>query len=704
MKGKIKKKISIKKVGKLDITIFFEIIVIFGIALLSFFPGLLTSDNVDQIRQASTSSYRASHPIIHSFLIGNLTKLGGIWVPALFQIIIFALIWTYTCKKLRKYNSSVSNKIFQIIFTACICLIPLNFTYTITLWKDILYSYAILLSLILIFIGCKEKFYYTWGQIILISLSCVSIMKFRYNGVPIGIFVFGILLILNLAKQRKIKQTSIFITSFVAFFVIMSIPHWVFSPKSSGATVNSSTFRATRVYCMGKLLNSNIELEDDERNFLNSILDIDVWRESYDPYTGLYIIYNSKIDNSVLNDPDNEKKFNEIFNKYARQRKQQVIEHFISLNSIWWSKKELCYTNTLITDNFYVSEMSNGIYDTKPIFNLGNKKLSTLTAKTLNNRQVHELLYRPIVYMIISIIVIFTVMVKERKFSYIYILFPMFMNTGTYIVLMVAQDLRYFYPTFLTGYFSILVAATMFFREKKDGKILVKNNNDNPKVLIVVPAYNEELNIKNTIQDIINNTNYDYIVINDCSKDKTEAKCIEEKFNVLTLPINYGLTSGIQIGMKYAEKNNYDVVIQFDGDGQHNAKYLKRIVDYMCENKCDIVIGSRFVNRKKPFSARMIGSRVISFAIKLVTGKKISDPTSGMRAYNKKAIKEFCENASLTPEPDTIVYMLKKGYKVEEIQVEMSERKFGESYLNPIKSIKYMLNMVISIFIIRSVG
>ena len=95
---------------------------------------------------------------------------------------------------------------------------------------------------------------------------------------------------------------------------------------------------------------------------------------------------------------------------------------------------------------------------------------------------------------------------------------------------------------------------------------------------------------------------------------------------------------------------------------------------------------------------------MISLAIKLVTGVNISDPTSGMRAYNKKAIREFCENASLTPEPDTIVYMLKEGYKVEEVQVEMRERQFGESYLNPIKSIKYMINMVISIFIIRSIG
>ena len=98
----------------------------------------------------------------------------------------------------------------------------------------------------------------------------------------------------------------------------------------------------------------------------------------------------------------------------------------------------------------------------------------------------------------------------------------------------------------------------------------------------------------------------------------------------------------------------------------------------------------------------MLGSNIIQFAIKLVTGKRITDPTSGMRAYNKKAIKEFITNTSLTPEPDTIVYMIKKGFTVQEVQVEMKEREFGESYLNAFKSIEYMLSMMFSIIFIRA--
>lgn len=220
------------------------------------------------------------------------------------------------------------------------------------------------------------------------------------------------------------------------------------------------------------------------------------------------------------------------------------------------------------------------------------------------------------------------------------------------------------------------------------------------KILIVVPAYNEAENIVNTIDDIKNNTNNDYIIIDDCSKDDTYKICKENDFNVLHLPINYGLTSVVQVGFKYALENNYDALIQFDGDGQHMAKYIDIMAKELHNN--DIVIGSRYVDQKKPFSPRMIGSRILTFLIKIVTGKKINDPTSGMRMFNKTVFNEYANHMNFPPEPDTLVYMLKKGKNIKEVQVEMRDRKFGESYLNPIRSMKYMLEMIVSIVFIQS--
>lgn len=221
------------------------------------------------------------------------------------------------------------------------------------------------------------------------------------------------------------------------------------------------------------------------------------------------------------------------------------------------------------------------------------------------------------------------------------------------------------------------------------------------KVLIIIPAYNEELNIVKTVEDVKNNTDYDYVIINDGSKDNTKKVCEEHEFNIISLPINYGLTSAIQLGMKYALKNNYDIAIQFDGDGQHQAKELGKLVKEI-ENGNDIAIGSRFVTEAKAKTMRMLGSNLITAIIKVTTGKTIKDPTSGMRAYNRNTIKELVDNSGLSPEPDTIVYMLKKNRKIKEVQVQMKEREFGESYLKPIKAMKYMINMFCSIIFIRS--
>ncbi len=220
------------------------------------------------------------------------------------------------------------------------------------------------------------------------------------------------------------------------------------------------------------------------------------------------------------------------------------------------------------------------------------------------------------------------------------------------------------------------------------------------KVLIVIPAYNEAENIVGVINDIKKHCNYDYLVINDCSKDRTLEILQENNYNYLSLPVNSGLAGVVQAGFKYAYKHDYDIVIQFDGDGQHRAEYLKAMVKKI-EEGYDVVIGSRFVTKKRSRSLRMIGSRMITAAIFLVTGKVIKDPTSGLRAYSRKVIPEFALEINYPPEPDSLSYLLKRKFKISEIQVEMSERIAGTSYLTPLKSMDYMLKMIISILLIQ---
>lgn len=221
------------------------------------------------------------------------------------------------------------------------------------------------------------------------------------------------------------------------------------------------------------------------------------------------------------------------------------------------------------------------------------------------------------------------------------------------------------------------------------------------KTLVIIPAYNEALNIEKTVTDLLENAPYvDYVVINDGSKDNTLEVLKRNHFNYIDGFSNQGLFGAVQTGFKLALEEDYDVAIQFDGDGQHSAKYIQELIDEI-ENGNNIVIGSRYVKNKKPFTARMLGSRLISFSIRLITGKKIKDPTSGFRAYDRVCIKEYALDMNNPPEPDTLVYMLKKGLKISEIQVDMNEREFGESYLNLANTIKYMSRMMVSIFLIQ---
>ena len=220
------------------------------------------------------------------------------------------------------------------------------------------------------------------------------------------------------------------------------------------------------------------------------------------------------------------------------------------------------------------------------------------------------------------------------------------------------------------------------------------------KTLIIIPAYNEAENIERVVDDLIQNyPQYDYVVINDGSKDRTLEICQKRGYNYIDMPINVGLTDGVQTGMMYAYRHGYDYAIQFDGDGQHDPSYIASMVEAMKE--CDVCIGSRFVEKKKPKSLRMLGSNVIQFTMKLTTHKTVKDPTSGMRMFNRAAIRVMAENIDYGPEPDTVAHLIRSGARVKEVQVEMRERIAGESYLNFARSMKYMIHMCFSIMFIQ---
>lgn len=218
---------------------------------------------------------------------------------------------------------------------------------------------------------------------------------------------------------------------------------------------------------------------------------------------------------------------------------------------------------------------------------------------------------------------------------------------------------------------------------------------------MIIPAYNEEESLKSTVDSVIEKApSVDFLVVNDGSSDGTVRVCRENGYPFLDLPTNLGLAGAFQSGMKYAHRHGYDCAIQFDADGQHLPEYIEPMVEALRD--ADIVIGSRFVSSKKPHSMRMLGSNLISAAIKLTTGQTVKDPTSGMRAFNKRMIAVMANGLNCGPEPDTVSYLMKRASaKVVEIPVKMAERTAGESYLNPWRSSVYMVRMSISILFIQ---
>ena len=229
------------------------------------------------------------------------------------------------------------------------------------------------------------------------------------------------------------------------------------------------------------------------------------------------------------------------------------------------------------------------------------------------------------------------------------------------------------------------------------------------KILMIIPAYNEEESILHTVEGIIDyrkNVDFqlDYLVINDGSTDNTKNILIQNKLNAIHLVQNLGIGGAVQTGYKYALDNNYDVAVQFDGDGQHDIRSLNSLIQPILLGKADMVIGSRFVGETlsefQTSFMRRLGIGVISNMIKLTTGIRIWDTTSGYRLGNKKVIAQFARRyPTKYPEPESSVHLIKQNFKIVEASANMFERAGGVSSITPFKSIRYMVEVCSSILI-----
>ena len=225
------------------------------------------------------------------------------------------------------------------------------------------------------------------------------------------------------------------------------------------------------------------------------------------------------------------------------------------------------------------------------------------------------------------------------------------------------------------------------------------------KILIIIPAYNEAENIVHVVKDMMEQApQYDYLVVNDGSTDKTLAICEEEGFRYLDLSINMGIGGAVQAGYIYAYKNNYDIAVQMDGDGQHDVAYLEKLLEPIAADEADVVIGSRFLEKEgfQTSASRRTGINILSALIWITTGKRIRDVTSGYRAVNRMFIEIYSKDYPTDyPEPEAIVAAMMHLGRVREVPVKMRAREGGVSSITFKKSVYYMFKVTLAILLCR---
>ena len=225
------------------------------------------------------------------------------------------------------------------------------------------------------------------------------------------------------------------------------------------------------------------------------------------------------------------------------------------------------------------------------------------------------------------------------------------------------------------------------------------------KILVIIPCYNEAENIAKVVRRLRETCPAaDYVVVNDCSTDKSVQVLKAEGCNYLDLPVNLGIGGGVQCGYRYAVEHGYDVTVQMDGDGQHDPAYLQAVIAPVLAGHLDMCIGSRSITKEgfQTSFMRRVGIRFLSSLLHVLTGCKVLDVTSGYRACGKALTARFAQcYAQDYPEPEAILRAVCEGYKVGEVPVVMAERQGGKSSINALKSVYYMVKVSLSLVIYR---
>lgn len=442
-----------------DVIIFLIPIVTFGYALYVYFPGVLTFDSYNQLTQVKTFEFLEGHPLVHTLIELLLLKIwNSPGIIGIFQILTFSAIWTRICKYNRGGERDLGLGIIQVLITLFICANPLNAMHSITLWKDILYSYMLLL-LSFVFQICADKgFILKNVEILGISFLLALIPNLRFNGLTVFLGCLAILAIILGINGRTHMDWIKFFFLTLSFFVLFQVPSKILINKTNSPSSEvSGVFYYKTLHLTADYLQKDIFTEED-RDFLDAFLSLEDLSLHYNPYF-LDPISSVEVDRSLY-----QVNKSVLWGKLLR-RSLENPRAFLSYirNStviVWKMKLPSNMVGTVLTTGYNASNNIDNIQQIhvdEPYFKRYNEHINDI----FSSKVWKTIFFNPAFHLYSSIILIFLgVVAKIAKRSYLLILLPNFLNTFGLIFTIPVQDVRYVYASFLTGYLVFLVVLS----------------------------------------------------------------------------------------------------------------------------------------------------------------------------------------------------------------------------------------------------
>ena len=437
-----------KKFNLTDLIIFLIPVVLFSFILYVYFPGILSPDSHNQLWQIATGEFTVGHPFIHTFI--ELICLR-IWnnpaSVAILQILLFSIIWMFICKHNRN-DDSKRTKVLQIILTFLVCIVPLNSTSAITLWKDTLYAYLMLLFAFLILIGVNSNFKYKNMTLIFISFIIALIPNIRHNGILSSLIGLILLVILTFIYDKKSFNYLKIIGLSVMFYLLLMVPAKIYKVESG---INAGGVVETKLFQLSSYLLYTDTLNKEEKQNLSNYADIDTLRNASNPYF-MDPIMALGIDHSKFNKEDFYKTMFSIINNH----KKESLIFFKKSTTVLYSldRPDDCYGTGLFTsidsfNNYLNYKHINN--DTKLYNKVNNAILASSNVKGLN-----AILYNPVLYFYFGIILAIFMSIWFKK-KYWLIIIPNFFNVLGLTLTIPSQDIRYVYPNFFIVYLLVLI-------------------------------------------------------------------------------------------------------------------------------------------------------------------------------------------------------------------------------------------------------